>query len=91
MKDGGALQIALRKFQVDYYPYHLAKGDRKHWPCYREGVTPHTQWYEQAMNSFKSKLLELVEKNKAQHVPLSRANKVVAVFIYNSSFKRNKF
>lgn len=27
LKDGGALQISVRRFQVDYYPYHLAKGN----------------------------------------------------------------
>lgn len=86
LKDGGALQIALRRFQVDYYPYHLAKGDRKHWPCYREGVTPHTQWYEQALSAFRSKLLDLVERNKAQHVPLSRSTKVICFVIERRFF-----
>lgn len=28
---GGALQISVQAFQVDYYPYHLAKSDRSHW------------------------------------------------------------
>lgn len=32
LKDGGALQISVQGFQVDYYPYHLAKADRAHWP-----------------------------------------------------------
>lgn len=32
LKDGGALQISVQGFQVDYYPYHLAKADRSHWP-----------------------------------------------------------
>lgn len=73
LKDGGALQIALKRFQVDYYPYHLASGDKKHWPCYRENVTPHNQWQEQALNAFKSKFLDLIERNKT-HVPLTRAN-----------------
>lgn len=26
LKDGGALQISIKRFQVDFYPYHLAKG-----------------------------------------------------------------
>jgi len=34
LKDGGALQISVQGFQVDYYPYHLAKCDRTHWPKY---------------------------------------------------------
>lgn len=31
---GGALQISVQAFQVDYYPYHLAKSDRSHWAKY---------------------------------------------------------
>lgn len=31
LADGGALQISVQGFQVDYYPYHLAKSDRTHW------------------------------------------------------------
>lgn len=40
LKEGGALQITVKRFQVDYYPYHIAKGikyrkdiklDIKHW------------------------------------------------------------
>lgn len=26
LQDGGALQISIKRFQVDFYPYHLAKG-----------------------------------------------------------------
>lgn len=61
---------------MDYYPYHLAKGDRKHWPRYREASIPHSHWQEQALTSFKSRFLDLVERNKSQHTPLSRSNKV---------------
>lgn len=27
LQDGGALQISIKRFQVDFYPYHLAKGN----------------------------------------------------------------
>lgn len=73
LKDGGALQISCHGFQVDYYPYHLAMGDRKHWTRYREGSVPHTQWLDQSLNSFRSKFIDLVDKNRSQHVPLSRS------------------
>ncbi|CAG5077279.1 Similar to Uhrf1bp1l: UHRF1-binding protein 1-like (Mus musculus) [Cotesia congregata] len=46
LKDGGALQISLIKFQIDYYPYHLAMSDRKHWAKYRENTMPHAQWLQ---------------------------------------------
>lgn len=32
LNDGGALQISVQGFQIDYYPFHLAKTDRSHWP-----------------------------------------------------------
>ncbi|XP_025835027.1 UHRF1-binding protein 1-like isoform X3 [Agrilus planipennis] len=74
-KEGGALQITVNKFKVDYYPYHLAKSDRKHWPGYREEVTPHVQWFIEAMSKFRTELLDLVGRNKTQHTPLSRSAK----------------
>lgn len=69
------MQIKLQRFQVDYYPYHLAKGDRKHWAQYREASIPHMLWLNQSLNGFRSKFLDLLERNKIQHAPLSRANK----------------
>lgn len=32
LNKGGALQISVHRFHVDYYPYHLAKANRQHWP-----------------------------------------------------------
>lgn len=34
LKDGGALQISVQGFQVDYYPFHVAAAGRAHWPKY---------------------------------------------------------
>ncbi|XP_066140854.1 bridge-like lipid transfer protein family member 3B isoform X1 [Euwallacea fornicatus] len=75
LQDGGALQISIKRFQVDFYPYHLAKGDRKHWPTYNSSSTPHTIWQEQALTSFKNRFMDLVNYNKVQHTPLSRMPK----------------
>ncbi|KAK3923200.1 UHRF1-binding protein 1-like [Frankliniella fusca] len=73
LQDGGALQISLQGFQVDYYPYHLAIGDRKHWPKYKEAASSHTQWLQQALTSFKNSFLDLIEGNRSLHTPLSRS------------------
>lgn len=73
LQDGGALQISLRDFQVDYYPYHLAIGDRKHWPKYKEAASSHTQWLQQALTSFKNSFLDLIEGNRTLHTPLARS------------------
>ncbi|KAK0095154.1 hypothetical protein PV326_009095 [Microctonus aethiopoides] len=61
LKDGGALQISLVKFQIDYYPYHLAMADRKHWAKYRENSTPHVQWLQQSLNSFRGQFMEFID------------------------------
>lgn len=31
---GSALQAAVCQLEVDFYPYHLAAGDRTHWVKY---------------------------------------------------------
>lgn len=73
LKDGAALQISLERFQIDYYPYHLAIGDRKHWPVYRETGSPHSQWLKQALATFRTSLLDLIEPVRPQHTPLGRS------------------
>ncbi|XP_050307973.1 UHRF1-binding protein 1-like [Anthonomus grandis grandis] len=76
LKDGGALQISVKKLQIDFYPYHLAKGDRKHWPTYNASSVPHTMWQEHALGLFKTKFMDLFLKNEMQHTPLSRKPKM---------------
>ncbi|XP_044747939.1 UHRF1-binding protein 1 [Coccinella septempunctata] len=75
LKEGGALQVNVSKFQVDFYPYHLAKANRKHWPKYNDASFPHTQWQDQALSSFKTKFLDLINKNRTPHASLSRTAK----------------
>lgn len=73
MKDGGALQISIQGFQVDYYPYHLAKANRVHWPKYKEASVPPAMWLEQSLNNFKESLLTLSNPNRPPtHAPLER-------------------
>lgn len=76
LKEGGALQVNVCKFQVDFYPYHLAKANRKHWPKYNDGNFPHTQWQEQALAQFKSKFFDLINRDRTPHASLSRTTKV---------------
>jgi hypothetical protein len=73
LKDGGALQISIQGFQVDYYPYHLAKANRAHWAKYKEASVPPLIWLEQSMNSFRESLLSLSNPNRpSHHAPLER-------------------
>ncbi|XP_076544408.1 bridge-like lipid transfer protein family member 3B isoform X4 [Osmia lignaria lignaria] len=79
LKDGGALQISLIRFQIDYYPYHLAMADRKHWAKYKENATPHSQWLQQSLTSFRSQFMDLIDSGRTQHSPLSRSQGNVTV------------
>jgi hypothetical protein len=73
LKDGGALQISIHGFQADYYPYHLAKSNRVHWPKYKEASVPPAMWLEQSLNNFKESLLTLSNPNRpSNHAPLER-------------------
>lgn len=73
LKDGGALQISLVRFQIDFYPYHLAMAGRKHWAKYRENATPHNQWLQQSLSSFRSQFMDLIDSGRTQHSPLTRS------------------
>ncbi|KAG5343466.1 UH1BL protein, partial [Acromyrmex charruanus] len=73
LKDGGALQISIVRFQIDYYPYHLAMADRKHWAKYKENATPHNQWLQQSLSSFRSQFMDLIDSGRTQHSPLTRS------------------
>ncbi|CAG9864349.1 unnamed protein product [Phyllotreta striolata] len=75
LKNGDALHICLKKFHVDYYPYHLAKGNRKHWLKYNTNFVPHALWQEQALNSFRTTFLNLIDQHKPLHAPLNRPKK----------------
>ncbi|XP_036139231.1 UHRF1-binding protein 1 isoform X3 [Monomorium pharaonis] len=79
LKDGGALQISLVRFQIDYYPYHLAMADRKHWAKYKENATPHNQWLQQSLSSFRSQFMDLIDSGRTQHSPLTRSQGNVTV------------
>lgn len=72
LQGGGAFQVSLAKLQVDYYPYHLARGDRKHWVRYSD--TSHRMWLNSNLASFDTKLLDvlLAGQNKT---PLSRGGR----------------
>ncbi|XP_065072642.1 bridge-like lipid transfer protein family member 3B isoform X2 [Ochlerotatus camptorhynchus] len=87
LKDGGALQISVQGFQIDYYPYHLAKADRAHWPKYKEASVPPALWLEQSLNAFREAILNLSQPNRppthpslerttnlGQHPPPSQSN-----------------
>ncbi|GBP40896.1 UHRF1-binding protein 1-like [Eumeta japonica] len=71
LANGGALQITLVSMQADFFPYHKATNDRRHWRGYREAATPHSQWLSQALSSFCSSLLELLDPR-----PLTPSHKV---------------
>ncbi len=76
--DGGAFQISLSRLQLDFYPYHLALGNREAWIRYQEGSV-HAAWLANAIKQFQNKLTETVMANSSSnnsssvaHSPLTR-------------------
>ncbi|XP_039949315.1 UHRF1-binding protein 1 isoform X2 [Bactrocera tryoni] len=70
---GGALQISVQAFQIDYYPYHLAKSDRAHWAKYREASVSPALWLKESLNTFREAVLNLSQPNRpSTHAPLER-------------------
>ncbi|XP_032311264.1 UHRF1-binding protein 1-like isoform X5 [Drosophila ananassae] len=71
---GGALQVSVTAFQVDYYPYHLAKSDRSHWAKYKEASVAPALWLKESLNAFREAVLSLSQPNRpATHAPLERS------------------
>lgn len=73
LQNGGAFQISLARLQVDYYPYHLARADRKHWVRYSSD-TSHKSWLLTNLAAFDTKLLDVVLSGQSK-TPLSRAGR----------------
>ena len=58
------------KVLVDFYPYHLAKGERRSWKRYTVDNALH-QWLERSLNSFRIALIEAISAS-SMHSPLTR-------------------
>jgi hypothetical protein len=44
---------------MDYYPYHLARGDRRHWVRYSDAA-PHRSWLHANLAAFDTRLLDIL-------------------------------
>jgi hypothetical protein len=80
LSGGGAFQVSLSQLQLDFYPYHLAIGDRSTWIRYQPETTVHTGWLENSLKHFQTTLLESIKdfspsngSKGSSHAPLSRA------------------
>ncbi|SPP81936.1 UHRF1-binding protein 1 isoform X3 [Drosophila guanche] len=79
---GGALQVSVTAFQVDYYPYHLAKSDRSHWAKYKEASVAPALWLKESLNAFREAVLNLSQPNRpATHAPLERSTPASPVML----------
>ena len=79
LSTGGAFQVSLSQLQLDFYPYHLAIGDRSTWIRYQPDTTVHTSWLETSLKHFQTQLLESIKDlhpasngRGSSHAPLSR-------------------
>ena len=71
LEAGGALQVTFKQLELDYYPYHLAYGDRRHWVRYGESIP--AQWLDQALSEFRARLTALLLNGGPHHTRLARA------------------
>ncbi|XP_071525078.1 bridge-like lipid transfer protein family member 3B isoform X2 [Panulirus ornatus] len=69
---GAALQVAICQLEMDFYPYHLAAGDRGHWVKYCVDCGP-SSWAQAALAQFKTLLTDALNSSRSTHTPLSRA------------------
>ncbi|KAK3865682.1 hypothetical protein Pcinc_028724 [Petrolisthes cinctipes] len=72
LSGGAALQAALLQLQVDFYPYHLAAGDRTHWVKYASDCGP-AEWAQTSLAQFRTLLADTLNPSRPSHTPLSRA------------------
>ncbi|XP_045598835.1 bridge-like lipid transfer protein family member 3B isoform X2 [Procambarus clarkii] len=72
LSTGAALQVALCQLELDFYPYHLAAGDRGHWIKYCVDCGP-ALWAQAALAQFKTLLTDTLNSSRSTHTPLSRA------------------
>ncbi|XP_030383567.1 UHRF1-binding protein 1 isoform X3 [Scaptodrosophila lebanonensis] len=83
---GGALQVSVTAFQVDYYPYHLAKSDRSHWAKYKEASVAPALWLKESLNAFREAVLNLSQPNRpATHAPLERSTPASPIMLNASA------
>ncbi|XP_030238597.1 UHRF1-binding protein 1-like isoform X3 [Drosophila navojoa] len=88
---GGALQVSVTAFQVDYYPYHLAKSDRSHWAKYKEASVAPALWLKESLNAFREAVLNLSQPNRpATHAPLERSAPASPIML-NASLLNSQF
>jgi hypothetical protein len=52
--------VSLSQLQLDFYPYHLASGDRSAWIRYQQDTSVHTGWLEDSLKHFQTTLLDSV-------------------------------
>ncbi|XP_069995587.1 bridge-like lipid transfer protein family member 3B isoform X1 [Penaeus vannamei] len=69
---GAALQFTISQLEIDFYPYHLAAGDRAHWVKYLADCGP-AQWAQASLAQFRTRLIDTLNSSRSSHTPLSRA------------------
>ncbi|XP_043856196.1 UHRF1-binding protein 1 isoform X1 [Dromiciops gliroides] len=53
---GGAMQLTFRKMAFDYYPFHWAGENCKHWVRHCEAMETRDQWAQKLVTEFQSKI-----------------------------------
>ena len=82
--------MSLSQLQLDFYPYHLAIGDRSTWIRYQPETTVHTGWLENSLKQFQTTLLDSIKdfspsngSKGSSHAPLSRAGLQASTYTHD--------
>ncbi|XP_072030655.1 bridge-like lipid transfer protein family member 3B [Amphiura filiformis] len=51
--DGGAMQVSINGFSLDYYPFHVASSSRNHWEYFDEAMKTSDKWIHTLLAHFK--------------------------------------
>nr|XP_033775116.1 UHRF1-binding protein 1 [Geotrypetes seraphini] len=67
---GGAMQLTFRKMAFDYYPFHCAGDNCKHWVRHSQAMETRAHWATELMNEFQNKMEALLEAmGSASRIP----------------------
>ncbi|KAM6454827.1 bridge-like lipid transfer protein family member 3A isoform 1-T1 [Liasis olivaceus] len=53
---GGAMQLTFRRMGFDYYPFHWAGDNCKHWVQYCDAMETREHWAKKLVNEFQNKM-----------------------------------
>ncbi|XP_055510446.1 bridge-like lipid transfer protein family member 3A isoform X1 [Leucoraja erinacea] len=61
---GGAIQLTFKNLSLDYYPFHWANDNCKHWVRHSEAMESRAQWAKDLLQEFQSKVQTIIDHHE---------------------------